>query len=118
MLYGGSKFYWFYNTIYDYLEVPSDYYLSQRTNISETSLSKYRNGTIPSKKNIIAICIGLNLHPLVSEYLLKLVSIDLAHSLNMVDRLYYLILQTLYNSDIAEINKVLKDAGLNEECLF
>ena len=107
-----------YNTIYDYLEVPSDYYLSQRTNISETSLSKYRNGTIPSKKNIIAICIGLNLHPLVSEYLLKLVSIDLAHSLNMVDRLYYLILQTLYNSDIAEINKVLKDAGLNEECLF
>lgn len=83
--------------------------------MDEKNISRYMNDQIkqPTKKAVIAICHAMNVPMAVSSELFKKASVALNPG-SEEDDLYLVILSTMQNNTIEEINLFLQDAGFEK----
>lgn len=86
--------------------------LANRSGLTIRTVFRYRQGEInrPSLPNVIAICIGLQLDPVLSFDLISKAGIRLTASKE--DTVYSLVLMTMSEMSITEVNRFLKEAGV------
>ena len=86
--------------------------LSEAAKVDEKTISRIRTkvGYRTKYKTLIQLCLGLHLHPLISEHLLKLSAIQPITGF-YEDIAYSLILKTGWRKSIREINEELASTG-------
>ncbi len=87
--------------------------LANRSGLTMRTVVRHRQGDIrrPTLSNMIAICIGMNLHPVLSFDLLSKAGIRLTTSKE--DTVYSMVLMTMSEKSITDVNKYLKAAGVD-----
>ena len=83
--------------------------LAADSGIDEKTIRRIKDGKTsnPSIKTLIAICIGLKLHPCLSKDLIKKSNYNL-DAISQENIAYTNILGTMYNKSIDEINEYLE----------
>ena len=91
----------------------SEYELSERSHISTKTIQRLRNTAecTSEKRTLVALCIGMQLPPVISRYFLQVAGIILGCTSDE-DIAYDLILSGYYRSGIAACNALLTGAGL------
>lgn len=87
--------------------------LADRSGLTMRTVVRHRQGEVnrPSLPNVIAICIGMKLHPILSFDLLSKAGIRLTASKE--DTVYSMVLMTMSEKPITDVNKYLKAAGVD-----
>ena len=84
--------------------------LEERTGLSSKTVQRMRNSEDrPTLRNVIAICLALNLSQWDSLYLLRLAGYELTS--RMEDRIFWTILMRTENNTVAECNRMLERLG-------
>ena len=86
--------------------------LAERALTSARTIQRMRTdeGYGKSHKNVVALCIGLNLNPVLSDDLLSKAGIAFQNTQEHIA--YRFVLATHYDSSIIECNRLLEEAGL------
>ena len=92
----------------------SEYELSEHSHISNKTIQRLRNTAVctSEKRTLVALCIGMQLPPVISRYFLQVAGIILGCTSDE-DIAYDLILSGYYRSGIVACNALLTDAGLS-----
>ena len=87
--------------------------LAYRSGLTERTVYRHRQGEKkrPPLPQVMALCIGMNLHPVFSFDLLSKAGIRLTSSKE--DTVYTMVLMTMSEKSIADVNKYLKAAGVD-----
>lgn len=89
----------------------SDRSIATKCNMDSKTITSYRIGSSrPDERKLLAICAGLQLHPLVSGHLLKANRIDIYSILEEPYPFYFYLLTTCYNTDLETWNSLIKEA--------
>ena len=88
--------------------------LSRRTHISETTIHKFRSNPHiqPRVTVVLAVIVGLNLHPLYAYDLLSKASYNIANP-TLVNFIYRYLINYCHNATIEVWNRRLKESGLD-----
>lgn len=98
----------------DCLGFKSDRGIANKCHLDGKTITAYRNGTSrPDEKKLLAICAGLQLHPLVSGHLLKANRIDIYGITEEPYPFYFHLLTTCYNTDLDTWNDMIREAYPN-----
>lgn len=91
----------------------SEYELSEHSHISNKTIQRLRNTAVctSEKRTLVALCIGMQLPPVISRYFLQVAGIILGCTSDE-DIAYDHILSGYYRSGIAACNALLTGAGL------
>ena len=91
----------------------SEYELSEHSHISNKTIQRLRNTAVctSEKRTLVALCIGMQLPPVVSRCFLQVAGITLGCT-SAEDIAYDHILSGYYRSGIAACNALLTGAGL------
>lgn len=86
--------------------------LAYRSGLTERTVYRHRQGEKkrPPLPQVMALCIGMNLHPVFSFDLLSKAGIRLTSSKE--DTVYTMVLMTMSEKSITDVNKYLKAAGV------
>ena len=86
--------------------------LVAKSGVSEATIKRLRNDNAyrPSKGNALAICVGLQLEPVLRRDWLQKVGIAMTAS--AADMLYELLLDSMYRQPVSVINQKLEEYGL------
>ena len=86
--------------------------LSAVSGLTDRTIKRHRMGEIlrPPLANVIAICVGLKLHPIYSFDLIAKAGHHLTSSKE--DTVFNIVLLSMADMEIAEINKYLKAVGV------
>ncbi len=95
----------------DCLGFKSDRGIANKCHLDGKTITAYRNGTSrPDEKKLLAICAGLQLHPLVSGHLLRANRIDIYGITEEPYPFYFHLLTTCYHRDLDTWNDMIREA--------
>ena len=88
--------------------------LAEACHVSSNSISRLRREAYPntSLSNVVSLCVGLNLHPLMAKDLIQKAGYSFNGSLEHVA--YQMILFSMTNSSLEECNDYLKSVGVKQ----
>lgn len=86
--------------------------LSEESSLTVRTISRHRSGEIarPPLANVIALCVGLKLHPVFALDLIRKAGHNLTPSKE--DTIYLMVLLTMVDKGIMEVNRYLEAAGM------
>lgn len=94
----------------DCMGFKSDRSIATKCNMDSKTITSYRNGlSKPDERKLLAICAGLQLHPLVSGHLLKSNRIDIYTITEEPYPFYFFLLTTCYKTDLETWNSLIKE---------
>lgn len=89
----------------------SDRGIGSMCNIDGKTITAYRKGTSkPDERKLLAICAGLQLHPLVSGHLFKANRMDIYAVSEEPYPFYFHLMTTCYNTNLDTWNSLIKEA--------
>lgn len=85
--------------------------IADRSSLSEKTIQRLRQGkTVPTLETMMQLCIGLRLHPILSDYFMKSAGLHFMDS--DLHRAYRVLLDTCYPYTVEDCNALLKSQKL------
>ena len=89
--------------------------LAEEALLSAKTIQRMRNDSayIPELKTVVAICIGMHLHPIISNHLIEVAGHTFRYTVDE-HMMYYSFITCFYTHSIHECNELLRARGYSE----